>query len=126
MLLGLKLTGVTGQYFLFPSDIIIFFLNLSIFTAPTPPDEPPTIVGCPADVQLEANNAETVTVSWTEPTAMSNTGGTVSVTFTDTSGSDFLVPSTTQVEYTFTDSINGRTAQCRFTINVGKEKLNKN
>ncbi|XP_071839995.1 uncharacterized protein [Apostichopus japonicus] len=123
-------TAAPGQLFSIPTNTRISYTftdplnqlatscSFSVILTPTPPDEPPTIVGCPADVQLEANNAETVTVSWTEPTAMSNTGGTVSVTFTDTSGSDFLVPSTTQVEYTFTDSINGRTAQCRFTINV--------
>ncbi|KAJ8021299.1 Hyalin [Holothuria leucospilota] len=80
----------------------------------------PTVLGCPADVELDVNNAETVSVSWTEPTAVSNTpGGTVTVTSTRVSGSTFLVPSTELVVYTFSDSFApGLTTECRFTVTV--------
>ncbi|XP_022111742.1 hyalin-like, partial [Acanthaster planci] len=79
---------------------------------------PPVVSGCPtAGVPVTAPAGATSAVaSWVEPTAVDNSGGTVTVTSSRSPGQSFPL-GTTQVTYTFTDP-SQNTATCTFAVTV--------
>ncbi|XP_071489593.1 uncharacterized protein [Diadema antillarum] len=77
----------------------------------------PVIADCPADiVQILPDDASSVSVTWTVPTATDNSGATPAVTTTGNSG-DFFAVGTATVTYTFTD-VAGNEAVCSFIVTV--------
>ena len=77
---------------------------------------PPVLSACPADIIIKTRGTS-ATITWTEPTATDNCG-TVVLTSTSASGSQFPVGTTT-VTYTATDA-KGNKATCSFVVNVVK------
>jgi uncharacterized protein (DUF2141 family) len=77
---------------------------------------PPVLSTCPADILIKTRGT-TATITWTEPTATDNCG-TVVMSSTSVSGSQFPVGTTT-VTYTATDA-KGNKATCSFVVNVVK------
>lgn len=77
--------------------------------------EVPTIVGCPANITLQAVNGCSSIASWNLPTATDNCSGAI-LTSSNNPGDVFGIGINT-VTYTATD-INGNTAVCTFTVTV--------
>ncbi|XP_033099723.1 uncharacterized protein LOC117103263, partial [Anneissia japonica] len=79
--------------------------------------EPPVIEDCPMDINLNTSASVNYTdVTWTEPTAMDNSGSTPTLTSTHSVGSNFYIGETI-VTYTAVDGFDN-TATCNFTISV--------
>ena len=78
---------------------------------------PPVVSDCPAGVSVTAPaGATSAPATWTEPSAVDNSGGTVTVTSNRSPGDSFPV-GTTQVTYTFRDP-SQNAATCTFTVTV--------
>lgn len=75
---------------------------------------PPVISNCPEDIQQTIVNGQFVSVSWTEPTAVDESGGEVSVSGPGAPVGFFTFGVTT-LSYIFTDAA-GNTATCSFDI----------
>jgi len=90
-----------------------FYLQVS-----TPPDTtPPTIHGCPGDIEVDAApGAPDAQVWWTEPTATDDLSGVASFTSTHLPGERFPL-GITLVTYVATDGV-GNTSTCSFLIIV--------
>ena len=79
---------------------------------------PPIVNGCPNPLNIIVPfGMNSVSVTWTEPTATDNSGITPTVTQSHQPGDSFPV-GTTQVTYTFTDMV-GNEALCSFTVTIG-------
>ena len=79
------------------------------------------VVSCINDVtSTVGTGVGGTTVTWTEPTAIDNSGATPVISRTHTPGSFFGV-GTTAVTYTFTDA-SGNTASCTFDVRVIERK----
>ncbi|XP_072013682.1 uncharacterized protein [Amphiura filiformis] len=89
-------------------------------TVQMPDRIPPTITGCPRDMEYTVNVAPgqipSQQVSWTEPTATDNSGMAPSVLQTHLPGDEFIVGSTTVI-YIFSDQA-GNQARCEFVVNI--------
>ncbi len=82
---------------------------------------PPELVGCPDDITVQAPLEEpSVSVLWTEPTAIDNSGSMPQVAQTHRPGQHFPIGVTT-VTYSFSDDF-GNFVTCSFTI-TGNIKL---
>ena len=80
---------------------------------------PPIISNCPQPVAYSLSpGASSRIVTWTEPTAVDNSGGIPTVMRSHMPGETFLVGST-EVTYVFTDQA-GNSATCAFLVTVGK------
>merc|ERR1711962_779374 len=77
----------------------------------------PVISNCPSNRAVTASaGASSAVVTWTEPTAVDNSGVTVNRVSTASPGDSFNLGTTT-VTYTFTDN-SGNPALCSFTVTV--------
>src|SRR5262249_49004879 len=80
---------------------------------------PPLVSQCPNNITVQTGAGSTTCskqVSWTEPTAVDNCGGIVTVQKNHSPGDVFSV-GTTQVTYTFTDAANNQST-CTFSVTV--------
>ncbi|XP_071966011.1 hyalin-like [Antedon mediterranea] len=77
----------------------------------------PTIQGCPSDIVRTVTGVNTVSVTWTEPTAEDNSGRDVVITSDINSGATFTNGDTITVTYTVTDLV-GLSTTCDFTVTV--------
>ena len=82
---------------------------------------PPVIRGCPDDIQVTSPvGANSVIVSWTEPTVTDNSGNTPTVQRTHAPNSAFFI-GLTVVTYRFSDG-SGNSAMCSFDVTVSRKK----
>ncbi|XP_070549842.1 uncharacterized protein [Ptychodera flava] len=87
------------------------------FTVTVNDDEPPTITYCPGNLTKKADAGRSfAAVQWDSPTATDNSGDSVTVDSTHTSGSLFAI-GTTQIEYQFEDGYSNSVAY-RFQVTV--------
>ncbi len=77
-------------------------------------NSPPVITGCPSNLVLTATNLNGDTVTWTPPQAVDVNTFTTSSTHTP---EQFFSLGTTQVTYTFTDSL-FQTSTCSFSVTL--------
>ncbi|HRI00186.1 MAG TPA: HYR domain-containing protein [Saprospiraceae bacterium] len=82
----------------------------------------PTIVNCPANVTVDPGSNCKAKVDWLSPTVTDNCG-TVTLSSSHTSGSEFGIGTTTVI-VTATDACNNSTT-CNFTITVNDNCCNK-
>lgn len=94
--------------------LIPFHSNTSILTADS---SPPIIMNCPDDIQEDIEiGTLTIIVTWTEPTAVDNSGQDSMVTRNSFPGMPFAA-GTREVVYIFSDSDNNE-ATCSFNVTV--------
>ena len=81
---------------------------------------PPIVTNCPQSITYNLPPSTTSReVTWSEPTAVDNSGSIPAVTQSHQPGDVFVVGST-EVTYVFTDQ-SGNEATCSFVINLGKD-----
>ena len=98
---------------MFLSIFIQLFRSSSFFTD----NENPQIFGCPGHIATSTDSGvATATVSWTDPTASDNSGS-VSLSGSKNSGTDFPIGMTT-VTYTATDGSGNSISICFFVVTV--------
>ena len=94
------------------------FIGFLLVVSTGPDTEPPVISDCPPDIVVGPDAGQTfATVSWTEPTAVDNSGVTPNVFATHNPGDTFNINSVTVVTYTFWDA-RANIDQCSFTVTV--------
>ena len=89
-----------------------------VYSGGTPDTIAPVVSNCPIQgIRGTApTGASSVIVTWTEPTAIDNSGGTVTRTSNRSPGLPYPI-GVTNIEYTFTDPSRNQ-AFCRFTVTV--------
>ena len=93
---------------------------LSSYTVEATDTEPPQIIGCPQSINRSVIIGTTLTnVSWTEPTAIDNSGLQPTITQSHVPGESFPLGSS-QVSYIFKDQA-GNQAMCLFMITIGRD-----
>ncbi|MDX2176701.1 MAG: HYR domain-containing protein [Candidatus Sumerlaeia bacterium] len=86
-------------------------------TAPSCLDAP-TVADCSSNIAVDNDPGDCgAIVTWTEPTATSNCGGTITTVQSHNSG-DFFPIGTTTVTYTFFDDESANSATCTFDVTV--------
>ena len=97
--------------------------NLNFCYFPYQTDTIPPTIACIDDVfETVSPGVFSKPVSWTEPTATDNSGGTIFlISRSHAPGSPFNIGST-QVTYIFSDE-SGNTANCTFTITITEGKF---
>lgn len=83
----------------------------------TPPDTTPPVIGAHGNVSAEATSADGATVTYTNPTALDNSGNAVSVSCAPASGSTFAL-GTTGIICTAQDSAGNNAAPTNFSVIV--------
>ena len=99
-----------------------FYISRSPFslTVQGQDTSPPVISGCPASITFMSPIGSTqLEITWTEPTAVDNSGLGPIRTQTHQPTDSFPV-GTTAVTYTFTDQA-GNSAECSFDVTIGKD-----
>ncbi|XP_038077931.1 adhesion G protein-coupled receptor E1-like [Patiria miniata] len=83
---------------------------------------PPDILNCPADifVTVPFDHGDTITLTWTPPQSVDNTGTPSLLSFSHQPGEAFTVGRRVDVTYVFADDT-GLRSECRFKVAVARE-----
>ena len=84
--------------------------------------EPPTCGFCPTDISIGNATGSEIRVNWDRPVCTDNSGNPPIVTSNRQSGSQFVVPSSSEVLYTVRDDANNENF-CSFRITIESEYL---
>ncbi|KAJ8041019.1 Hyalin [Holothuria leucospilota] len=84
---------------------------------------PPFFVSCPSNITRPPSPGEnTVSVVWTEPFAFDLSGTVQSVFQSHSPGSQFMIGTTTLVQYIFSD-LSGNAATCEFYVTIERGEI---